>query len=152
MNNILNILNQKILDSSYFSSNFIISFDDFKSALNNLLDYLNSFEITQQIVIFNILFNLLLLFLLIDYLAGLYANYLIEKFNLNNILPRLTKILQYKMKYQQFYFKYLILLAFSIILLSLTFNGFVLYILITPTNIQNSQLQQQIQELKNRKS
>ena len=127
MNNLLKILNQKILDSSYFSSNFISSFDDFKSALNNLLAYLNSFEITQQIVIVNILSFLFLTSLLFSYLAGLYANFLIDKFNLSVRFPKLTKILQYRLKYQQYYFKYLSFLAIYGLFISLAFNIFILY-------------------------
>jgi DNA repair ATPase RecN len=111
-------------------SNFNIpSIDDFYTILNSFLNSLTSFDIPHQIVIGNLVVILYLLSLFISYLSGLYGNYLIDKFDLSNRFPRLAKLLQYRMKYQQYYFKYLGALTFFGFLLGLTFNIFVLYIL-----------------------
>ena len=104
------------------------SIDDFYTILNSYINFLTSFDPTQQIVIANLICTLYFVSLFVSYLGALYANYLINKFDLSNRLPRLAKILHYRMKYQQFYFKYLAALTILGFFLSIGFNIFILYI------------------------
>ena len=108
-------------------NNSIFPFEDIKTLFNNSLDYFNSFDIQQQILIVNSLSNICLLSLLFSYLSGLYANYLIDKFNLNIRFPRLAKLLYYRLQYQNYYFKYLLFLTIYLILLNLFFNLYILF-------------------------
>ena len=120
-------INNLINKGNNFISN-IPSIDDLYTILNSFLNSLTSFDIPHQIIIGNLVVILYLLSLFISYLSGLYGNYLIDKFDLSNRYPKLAKILHYRMKYQQYYFKYLGFLTFFGLFLSLVFNLFILYV------------------------
>lgn len=107
--------------------NSIFPFEDIKTLFNNYLDYFNSFDIHQQILIVNSLSSIFLLLLLFSYLTGLYANYLIDKFNLSIRFPRLAKLLYYRLQYQNYYFKYLLFITIYVLLLNLFFNLYLLF-------------------------
>lgn len=111
------------------NNNFIPNSDDINNIFNIGIDYynqyfdfLNSFNLHQQMFIYNIIFSFFILSLLFDYLGGLYANYLIEKFELNTKYPKIAKLLKYRLQYQKYYFKYLTFLAVSILIFNIVFN------------------------------
>ena len=124
VNNVSDNVNQvkNSLDKNNYLENNLFSFEDIKALFNNYLDYYSasghSFDLAHQIIIMNILTYLFLLSLLLSYVSGLYANYLIENFNLRTRFPKLCKILEYRLTYQRYYFKYI----FTLALLALLYN------------------------------
>ena len=112
-----------IIISNNFTFN-IPSMDDIYTILNNLTDYLSSLDIVQQLIILNVIVSVFLLSLLLEYHIGLYGNFLIEKFNLNNRFPKLGKFIQYRMLYQKYYFRYLSLIAFFTLFFYIIYNLF----------------------------
>ena len=75
------------------------------------------------LVIVNITITLLfLLSLLLDYFIGLQGNYLIEKWKWTTRFPKLVQLIKYRMPYQKYYFKYLVILGVSTLILNIVFN------------------------------
>lgn len=97
-------------------------FEDLQSFLANWLDYLNSLDLNNLILIFNILSDFLLLSILISNLIGRFGNYWIEKFKLEERYPILSRYIYYRMRIQKIYFYYSVVLAFSTIILGLYLN------------------------------
>ena len=97
--------------SNKSNNNFISSFEDVKNIINNILDvinsyldFFNSFDLHQQLLLYNIMFTISLLLLLFSYIGGLYANYLIDKLDLSTRFPQIAKLLYYRLQYQKYYF------------------------------------------------
>ena len=92
-------------------NNFIYSIEDFKyiysqiiENINNFQDYFNSFDAYHQFYLYNIMFTTTLLMSLFYYISGLYANYLLDKLDLQNKIPILARLLRYRLQYQKYYF------------------------------------------------
>ena len=114
--------------NNYLENNFLIpSLDDLKTLFNKYFEFLSSFDLHHQILVFNGLSSIFLLSLLFSYIIGLYGNYLIETFKLNTRFPKLSRLLHYRLQYQKFYFKYLFILALFTLLFNLFINLSILF-------------------------
>ena len=118
-----NIPNNDTINKSnnYLESNFF-SLEDIKNYYNNFIEYFSSFDLETQLALLNLFNSLFLLSLLFSYVTGLYGNYLIEKLNLKTKYPKISKILEYRLTYQGYYFKYLFVVAVLAIFLNLFVN------------------------------
>lgn len=103
-------------------NNFLPSMDD----IRNFLDYLNSFSITDQIVLMNLLSSLLLLSFLISALFLFYSDYLIERFNIINKYPKVYKILMLRNKIKFLTLKINIFISLILLLNMIFINIYVL--------------------------
>ena len=103
-------------------NNFLPSMDD----ITNFLDYLNSFSITDQIVLMNLLSSLLLLSFLISALFLFYSDYLIERFNIINKYPKVYKILMLRNKIKFLTLKINIFISLILLLNMIFINIYVL--------------------------
>ena len=96
-------------------------FGDVESLFNEFFESISNLDLTQLILLFNIISSILLLNILISVLLSKYGDYLIEKFKLADKYPKLSKLILYRTKVQGIYFKYATILAFA----SLFFNLFI---------------------------
>ena len=113
----------KILDNNLH----LTSFDAITELYNQCYEYMGNFDLNHQLHLYNVVFTLFLSSLLFDYLVGLYGNYLIEKWDLKNKYPKLAKLIEYRIIYQKYYFKYLALWAVVLLLGNLIFNLYFLF-------------------------
>ena len=129
LDNISQNLNDLISKANKYINNFsIISFQDLKDLFNKYMDYLGSFDLQEQILIFNSLNSFFLLSLLSSFLFNKYGNFLITKFKLVEKYPRIYRLFYYRSQVQKYYFMYISFLAIT----SLIFNLFInLSILLT---------------------
>lgn len=101
--------------------------DDFnllsiRDVFNKTVEFLSSFDLFTQSLIFNILTSSFLLSLLTAFLFGKYGNYLIDRFNIAVKYPKLNRILQARLQFQKYYFTYLTILAIATLLLNIFLN------------------------------
>lgn len=129
VDNLSKNLSDFISNANKYINNFsITSFQDLKDLFNKYMDFLGSFDLQEQILIFNSLNSFFLLSLLSSFLFNKYGNFLITKFNLVEKFPKLYKIFYYRTQVQKYYFMYISFLAIT----SLIFNLFInLSILLT---------------------
>lgn len=122
-------LSDFISNANKYINNFsITSFQDLKDLFNKYMEFLGSFDLQEQILIFNSLNSFFLLSLLSSFLFNKYGNFLITKFNLVAKFPKLYKVFYYRTQVQKYYFMYISFLAIT----SLIFNLFInLSILLT---------------------
>jgi hypothetical protein len=85
-------------------------------------DYLYNLPFEQQLIIFNLFSSIILLGLLFSTIINLYSQYLIDKYNLSVKFPKLAKMLFYRSKLQKFNLYYNTVLAFIVILFTITIN------------------------------
>ena len=123
VDNLNNTINDYISKSNKFISNFsFTSFKDLKDLFNKYMDFISSFDLQQQILIFNSLTSFFLLSLLSSFLFSKYGNFLITKFQLEERFPKIYKILYYRTQVQKYYYIYISFLAISSLIFSLFIN------------------------------
>ena len=110
----------KSLDSS---KKFINNLDKFSitELFNKTVEFFSGYDILTQTLVFNILCSALLSSLLFSFLFNKFGNYLINKYNLEEKYPKLQFIFNLRLKYQNYYFKYITVIS----VLTLMFNLFV---------------------------
>ena len=125
----INLVLTGIIKFSSKSNNFIYSIDEFKNIysqiienINNFQDYFNSFDVYHQFYLYNIMFTTTLLMSLFFYISGLYANYLLDKLDLQNRIPILARLLRYRLQYQKYYFWYLFITTLFLLIINLVLN------------------------------
>ena len=134
--NIIEELQSQVSSIQNKSHQFINDFklSDITTYYDNLIEYYSSFDIQSQILVYNSLNCLFLLSLFNTFLMTKYANYLLEKLNNSYIsikYPKLSeyvsKLLRYRLIYQNYYFKYLTVLGITSTLMTLIGNLLILF-------------------------
>lgn len=120
------ITKTKLISNSIFHFS-IPSINDLKEYFNLIFNYLNNFSLQDQILIFNSLNSFFILSLFFSFIMGKYANYLVDKFNLVNKFPKLSKLFHYRLQVQKYYYLYLSILAVSALLFNLFINLSILF-------------------------
>ena len=100
----------------------ITSFQDLKDLFNKYMDFLGSFDLQEQILIFNSLNSFFLLSLLSSFLFNKYGNFLITKFKLVEKYPKIYRLYYYRSQVQKYYFMYISFLAITSLIFILFIN------------------------------
>nr|WVH38301.1 hypothetical protein [Trametes meyenii] len=119
----------KIIDNSIDNCNKLInnfSIPSITEAFQKSVAFFSQFDLLTQCLIFNIITSVSLLNLLYIFLLSKYGNYLIEKFNLEAKYPKLNKFFKARLFFQNYYYKYLTVLAILFLLNSIFINLYAL--------------------------
>lgn len=100
--------------------------NNFHIDLTPLYQYLDTLTLLEESALLHICFFSLILFTLINIISTLFANEIIQYFNLENKHPFLKKLLMLRSKFQRYYFILNFSLIFIIIIVALYLNIIIL--------------------------
>ena len=125
----INSLDDFVKSSSSKANNLISNFNlsSIQEYLMNIFNFGLSFDLLEQLALYNSLCSMYYLSLLSSFFLSKYGNYLIDRFNLEIRYPRLSRYLKYRMIAQKYYFISISVLGVSTILINLGINLYVFY-------------------------
>ena len=111
------------------TSNFLGGFNwfSFKDLYLKLKEFINKFDLINQILIVNILHSSFLLTLFLSFILGKFGNIIIDKLNIGTRFPKLANTLKIRLQFQSYYFFYLSVLGLLTIIINIIFNAYALY-------------------------
>lgn len=110
-------------DDNSSTSNYI-NCDNFSvsDSLNNLFTYFSNMDILALTYVFNIITTLILFNMFCSFLLTVFSNHILDKYDIVSKYPRLKKFFIFRTRYQNYYFKYIIICTASTLLLKLFIN------------------------------
>jgi hypothetical protein len=95
----------KIINFIELIINFIILIINFSilDLFNYFINYLSNFSIYEYCIVFNVIISIFIFICLIKILFTIYGNYLILKFSLEKLLPKLNSIIKSRIKLEHYY-------------------------------------------------
>jgi hypothetical protein len=98
-------------------NNFVLNEINF--SYESLMKFFDQFSSLEKLAIVNLIFSQMIISSLLSLIFIFYGEYLIKYFNLENKYPKLAKFIQFRKKFQLFFFIWNILWIFSIVLIQI---------------------------------
>jgi hypothetical protein len=112
----------EILDLLDKTKNKFMEDNNIFNVINDFKEYLASLSLMEICLILNISSCVFILTCIISILFAISGNYLIDKFSLEQKLPKLSKVIQLRVKFQRYYVfinsVFIILAIFSLIVVN----------------------------------
>ena len=96
---------EKFINLIELMINFIILIKNFSmlDLFNYFINYLSNISIYEYCIVFNIIISIFIFICLIKILFTVYGNYLLQKYSLEKILPKLNKIIKSRINLEHYY-------------------------------------------------
>lgn len=110
-------------DDNSSTSNYI-NCDNFSvsDSLNNLYTHFADMDILTLTYVFNIITTLILFNMFCSFLLTVFSNHILDKYGIVSKYPRLNKFFLFRIRYQNYYFKYIIITTAITLLFKLFIN------------------------------